>query len=282
MSMLKLSANISLLYPELDFLARVAAARRAGFRAIEVMYPYEHSASDLARELRDNGMVLSVLNAPPGNYADGDRGLAVLPGQEEAFRSSIEQAVDYALQTQCKNVHVLTGNLPSQVDRNAYEETLRRNLIYAAQRLAKDGITLLLEPLSRYVLPHYSMTTVAQASHWYEEIRRAGFDNVALQIDLYHTQMEEGNLAARIQQYRAKIAYIQIAGVPGRHEPTEGEINYRYLLELLDSSGFDGWVGCEYIPKHGTDSGLAWAREWGLLKPQGAPLSSGPQNAVVA
>jgi Hydroxypyruvate isomerase len=267
--MLKLSANISLLYPELDFLARVGAASRAGFGAIEVMYPYDHCATELAKALRDHGMRLSVLNSPPGDYGGGERGLAAVPGQEQAFRLSIEQAIDYAMETQCSNVHVLTGNIPTGAQYSDVEPTLHDNLLHAAERFAQAGLTLLLEPLSRYVLPRYSMTTVEQASFWYHVIKDAGFDNVALQVDLYHTQMEQGNLAALIQQYIAEIAYIQIAGVPGRHEPTVGEINYRYLLELLESLQFDGWVGCEYIPQGDTDGGLAWAREWGLLK---APL----------
>lgn len=281
-SMLKLSANISMLYPQYDFLSRIGAARRAGFSAIEVMYPYEHSPVALANALRDHGMVLSVLNAPPGDYASGDRGLAAVPGHAAAFRSSIEQAVDYALETECLNVHVLTGNLPLDASPNECEATLLENLLYAAERFAKARLTLLLEPLSRYVLPRYSMTTVEQASHWLGELKAAGFNNVALQIDLYHTQMEQGNLAALIQRYRSEISYIQIAGVPGRHEPTEGEINYRYILQFLASLQFEGWVGCEYIPKHDTDSGLEWAREWGLLKPLAQSLAAAGERGAAA
>lgn len=263
--MLNLSANISLLYQELPFLERIGAASRSGFRAVEVMYPYEFSAPAVAQELRSRNMTLSVLNAPPGDYPNGERGLAALPGREREFRDSLAQAVEYAKVTQCTNIHVLTGNLPGDADQDLITRTLRENLLYCAALFTRNGLTLLLEPLSRQMLPSYSLTRVEQASYWLHELINSGYPNVGIQMDLYHTQMEQGNLAALIQQYINEIAYIQIAGVPGRHEPTVGEINYRYLLDLLQSLGFMGWVGCEYIPKDLTENGLVWARDWGLL-----------------
>ncbi|WP_237173645.1 hydroxypyruvate isomerase family protein [Paracandidimonas lactea] len=267
--MLKLSANISLLYPDLPFLQRVEAAAQSGFGAIEVMYPYEHNADDLAHALRKFGLTLSVLNAPPGDYAAGERGLAAIPGREQDFRDSITRAIDYANVTGCQNVHVLTGNIPAGAPSEAVRQTMLVNLIYAAERFAPHGIALLLEPLSSQVLPDYSLTRVEAASELLQAIRHAGCANVGLQVDLYHTQMEQGNLAALLRRYCDEIDYIQIAGVPGRHEPTVGEINYRYLLDLLASQGFEGWVGCEYTPREDTDTGLAWARSWGLLNSTG-------------
>jgi hydroxypyruvate isomerase len=264
--MLKLSANISLLYPERDFLARPEAAAHSGFQAVEVMYPYDYRADALAAALRRHGLELSVLNAPAGDYAAGQRGMACIPGVQDDFRASIEEAIGYAQVTACRNVHVLTGNRPANVDDADCERVLRENLLHAARRFAESGLVLLLEPLSREVLPRYSVTTVEQAAYWHGELRRAGFENVALQVDLYHTQMEEGNLATVLQRHRDAIRYVQLAGVPGRHEPTVGEVNYRYLLELLESWKFDGWVGCEYIPQGDTDQGLQWARDWGFLK----------------
>ncbi|KAA0892856.1 hydroxypyruvate isomerase family protein [Pusillimonas sp. ANT_WB101] len=272
--MLLLSANISLLYPELPFLERVGAAASSGFSAVEVMYPYAFSAHDLAKELRAWGLTLSVLNAPPGNYTDGERGLAALPGRENAFKQSLHEAVEYAHVTQCTNVHVLTGNLPQDADERLVAETLHSNLNYAATLFDANGLMLLLEPLSRQMLPAYSLTRVEQALERLQVLKSAGHTNVGLQLDLYHTQMEQGNLAALIQRHFHDIEYVQIAGVPGRHEPTHGEINYRYLLELLQSLGFAGWVGCEYIPQGLTDAGLDWARDWGLLKPSTDALST--------
>lgn len=264
--MLKLSANISLLYPELPFLDRVDAAVRSGFGAVEVMYPYAFDARELKEALDCSGATLSVLNAPPGDYQGGERGLAALPGREADFRESLETAVHYALTTQCGNIHVLTGNVQAGLDEALLEATIHRNLSHAAALFAQHGLTLLLEPLSRQMLPDYSLTRVEEASRWLQVLKAEGHDNVSLQVDLYHTQMEQGNLAALLRRYLPEISYIQIAGVPGRHEPTIGEINYRYLLDLLREQRFSGWVGCEYVPMHATDAGLAWARDWGLLK----------------
>ncbi len=271
MSMLKLSANVSLLYQEFPFLERVEAAARSGFHAIEVMYPYEFSAHELSRMLRLENMTLTVLNAPPGNYANGERGLAALPGREQEFRDSLNLAIEYAKITRCASIHVLTGNLPAGADKRLVMRTLRENLFYCADLFARNGLTLLLEPLSRKMLPFYSMTRVEDASYWMGELKKGGYTNVGIQMDLYHTQMEQGNLASLIQQYIDEITYVQIAGVPGRHEPTVGEINYRYLLELLQSLDFRGWIGCEYIPRHATDDGLSWARDWGLLNSEDSP-----------
>lgn len=264
--MFTLSANISLLYPELPFLERVGAAARAGFRAVEVMYPYDHDPSRFANALLSNGLTLSVLNAPPGNHAAGERGLAAIPGKEQAFRNSLNEAIDFATITRCSNIHVLTGVIPEGACYQKVRETLRVNLIHAAKLFAEHGMNLLLEPLSAQVVPNYSLTRLEAASEWVNELHTEGCTNVHLQVDLYHTQQEQGNLAALLQKYFAQISYIQIAGVPGRHEPTVGEINYRYLIDLLVSLGYCGWIGCEYLPEGNTDSGLAWARNWGLLE----------------
>jgi len=263
--MLNLSANVSLLYQELPFPERIGAAARSGFRAVEVMYPYACPAHVLSGELRAYDMTLTVLNAPPGDYLKGERGLAALPGREREFRYSLDEAVAYAKATGCTNIHVLTGNTPDNADSGLVAYTMRENLLYCADLFARHELTLLLEPLSRQMLPSYSLTRVEEASGWLRELNNSGYANVGIQLDLYHTQMEQGNLAAMIQNYIQEITYVQIAGVPGRHEPTVGEINYRYLLDLLQTLGFAGWVGCEYIPRYMTEEGLGWARDWGLL-----------------
>lgn len=271
--MFNLSANISLMFQEFPFLERIGAAACSGFRAVEVMYPYEFSAHDMAEKMRSWNVMLSVLNAPPGDYMIGERGLAALPGRVTEFRDSLKQAIEYANTTQCTNIHVLTGNLHDDIDQFEVMSTLRSNLLYCAELFAENGVTLLLEPLSTQILPSYSLTRIEDASYWLRELGNNGFRNVGIQMDLYHTQMEQGNLAQLIKRYFNEITYIQIAGVPGRHEPTVGEINYRYLLNEIRELGFKGWVGCEYIPEHKTDIGLKWAREWGLLTQQNSCIS---------
>lgn len=260
--MLKLSANISLLFGELPFLSRFQAAAQAGFYAVESMYPYDQRVEDMARELRMHGLTQSVINLPPGQAAAAEKGLAALAGRERDFDQSLELGLEYALGLGCERVHLLTGNLPSGHTLGDVRPTLVRNIERALLHFEPHNIMVLLEPLSRQMLPDYSLSRVEDAVSL---IRDIGSPNLRLQLDLYHTQMEEGNLAALIERYEAYIDYIQIAGVPGRHEPNVGEINYAYLLDLLQQRGFSGWVGCEYIPVANTLDGLAWARDWGLL-----------------
>jgi len=263
----KLSANISLLYGELPFLQRFEAAALAGFSAVEAMYPYDQRVDDMARALRAHALTLSVINLPPGNAAAAEKGLAALPGRQRDLDQSLELGLEYALGLECKRVHLLTGNLPAGMTLQDVRPELLRNIERAVRYFEPHGIIVLLEPLSRQMLPRYSLPRVEDAIALIEDIASP---SLRLQLDLYHTQMEQGNLAALIERYESHIDYVQIAGVPGRHEPTVGEINYRYLLTLLQQQGFSGWVGCEYIPQAGTDDGLRWAREWGLL-PRPAP-----------
>ncbi|WP_160350148.1 TIM barrel protein [Bordetella sp. 15P40C-2] len=260
--MLKLSANVSLLFSELPFLERFQAASAAGFYAVEAMYPYEFSAQDIAREMRASDLQLSVINLPPGDSARAEKGLAALGGRERDFEQSLEKGLEYASALECQRVHLLTGNLPAGVALHEIRPTLIRNIERALRYFEPHGIVVLLEPLSRQMLPHYSLTRVEQAVALIDDI---GSPDLRLQLDLYHTQMEQGNLAALIERYQAYIDYIQIAGVPGRHEPTVGEINYAYLLKMLEDRQFIGWVGCEYVPQGDTRQGLQWARDWGLL-----------------
>lgn len=265
--MLKLSANISLLFAELPFLERFKAAANAGFTAVETMYPYDQDPVRMAEQLDAHGLEMSVINLPPGDYAAGERGLATLPGREADFDRALETGLAYASRLRCRRVHLLTGNLDRGMTFAEARPTLRRNIERAADYFAGRDILVLLEPLSRAMLPHYSLTRVEQAL---ELIHDIGAPNLRLQLDLYHTQQEQGNLAALIERCYDDIDYIQIAGVPGRHEPTVGEINYGYLLDLLQARGFAGWIGCEYVPAAGTLDGLAWARDRKLLpQPRG-------------
>ncbi|MGY6270942.1 hydroxypyruvate isomerase family protein [Achromobacter denitrificans] len=269
--MLKLSANVSLLFGELRFIERFRAAAEAGFSAVEAMYPYDQRVDDMARELRSSGLELSVMNLPPGNAESAEKGLAALPGRQRDFDRSLELGLEYAQGLGCKRVHLLTGNLPPGATLSDVRSTLTKNIERAVRYFEPHGIIVLLEPLSRQMLPGYSLSRVEDAVSLIEDI---GAPGLRLQLDLYHTQMEQGNLAALIERYGTHIDYIQIAGVPGRHEPTVGEINYEFLLALLQRRNFTGWVGCEYVPRGGTLDGLQWARDWGLLPQRGAARRS--------
>lgn len=260
--MLKLSANVSLLFGEHPFLARFEAAAQAGFCAVEAMYPYDHGIEEMAQELAAHALELSVINLPAGNAAQAEKGLAVLPARQYDFDQSLDTGLAYAIGLGCQRVHLLTGNLPAGATLTDVRPMLIARLEQAVRHFSPHGITVLLEPLSRQMLPDYSLSRVEDAVALITEIDSP---HLRLQLDLYHTQMEQGNLAALIERYDAHIDYIQIAGVPGRHQPNVGEIHYPFLLALLQQRGFAGWVGCEYIPQGESLQSLQWARDWGLL-----------------
>jgi hydroxypyruvate isomerase len=257
----KLAANLSYLFTEVPLIQRFGAGASAGFGGVEVLNPYEVEAPAIAEELRKHGLTQVLLNTPAGDPAKGERGLAALPGREADFMASFERALSYAQATDCKRLHVLAGVAPKDRPRVEAEETYIANLRRAADRVAGDGITLQLEPLNTRDAPGYFISTTGETLRLIERINRP---NVALQFDLYHCQIMEGDLATHVHALKGRFTHVQIAGVPGRHEPDVGEINYRYLLELLDETGYQGWVAAEYRPKAGTRAGLGWARPWGI------------------
>ena len=251
------AANISMMYSELDFFERFGAAANAGFKGVEILFPYEYSALEIKQKCIETGLSLALFNTPPGILANGDRGLAAVPGEEERFDAAFNQAMEYAeiLGTRC--VHVMSGIVPDGGNRRQHQATLVSNLKRAAPVAAERGKTLLIEPINTFDVPGYFLNYQAQARSVIDEV---GADNVKLQFDIYHCQIMEGNLAARLKEYFDLIAHIQVAGNPGRHEPDIGEINYPFLFNLIDDLGYDGWVGCEYKPKAGTESGLGWLK----------------------
>ncbi|MGO8921041.1 MAG: 2-oxo-tetronate isomerase [Stellaceae bacterium] len=257
----KLAANLHFLFQELPFLDRFAAAADCGFRGVECLFPYEAPAEAIAERLQRHRLTLALFNLPPGNREAGERGLGALPGRERDFMAGVEQALGYALATGGRRIHVLSGVWPEGRDKEAGARVLIANLRRAADLVAPHGIELLLEPINPRDIPGYFLTTPRQAVAILDRVERAA---VRLQLDLYHCQIVAGDLARHIQELLGRIAHIQIAGVPERHEPDRGEINYPYLLDLLDSLGYDGWVGCEYRPAAGTRAGLGWARRWGV------------------
>jgi hydroxypyruvate isomerase len=257
----KLAANLSFLFQELPFLDRFAAAADAGFRGVECLFPYDTPAAAVAERLERHGLTQVLLNLPPGDMAAGERGLGALPGREADFMAALDTALAYARTTGCRRLHALSGLWPADRRREEGEAVLAANLRRAAERAAVQGVVLLVEPINTRDLPDYFLSTTKEAL---AILDRVASGHVKLQLDLYHCQIMEGDLATHLRGLAGRYAHIQIAGVPDRHEPDGGEVNYGYLLELLDDLGYDGWVGCEYRPRAGTVEGLGWARRWGI------------------
>ena len=255
----KFAANISMLFTELPFLDRIDAAKAAGFAAVEFQSPYAVPASELAARLEHSGLPAVLFNAPMGDAAASERGLAAQLGRERDFDASIETALLYARALGTKQIHVLAGRVSGE--RAAQEAIYVANLKRAAERAARDGVTLLIEPLNARDNPGYFLNSTAAGIALLD---RMGCANVALQFDLYHCQITEGDLARHIRALFGLYAHVQIANVPDRHEPGEGEIHFPFLFDLFDELGYAGWIGCEYRPKGGTRAGLGWGRRWGI------------------
>jgi hydroxypyruvate isomerase len=251
----KFAANLTMMFNEVPFPERFAAAAKAGFKAVEFLFPYDHAPQEVAQWLRENNLQNALFNLPPGDWAAGERGIASLPGREQEFRASVARALDYAQALGTQRLHVMAGLLPQGAERSRHRETYIENLRYAAREMAGHGRMLLIEPINTRDIPGYFLNSQADA----HAIRAAvGEPNVKVQMDFYHAQIVEGDLAMTFKKYFDGIGHIQIASVPSRNEPDDGEVNYRYLFRLLDEAGYDGWVGCEYRPRGRTEDGLGW------------------------
>jgi hydroxypyruvate isomerase len=258
-SMAKFAANLSMLYTEHGFLDRFQAAAEDGFSAVEFLFPYAWPAVELAARLRGAGLSQALFNAPPGREDAGERGLACLPGREAEFRDGLARALEYADALACPRIHVMAGLAPADADPARLRETYVRNLAWAAEAASKAGRDVLIEPINTRDIPRYFLNRQADAHAVVDEI---GASNLKVQMDLYHCQIVEGDLETRIWQYipTGRVGHIQIAGVPARHEPDVGEVNFPYLFGVLDDVGYDGWIGCEYRPAAATRAGLDWFR----------------------
>lgn len=253
----KFAANLTMMFNEVAFPERFAAAARAGFEAVEFLFPYDHMPQEVAQWLTENKLTSALFNMPPGDWAAGERGIASLPGREQEFREGVLRALEYAQAMGTKRLHAMAGLLPDGADRNRHRETFIENLRFAAREVGKHGITLLVEPINTRDIPRYFLNTQAEG----HAIREAvGEPNIKVQMDFYHAQIVEGDLAMTFRKHFSGIGHIQIASVPTRNEPDDGEVNYRYLFRLLDEMGYDGWVGCEYRPKGRTEDGLGWMK----------------------
>jgi hydroxypyruvate isomerase len=258
----KLAANLSMMFNEVPFLDRFAAAAAAGFGAVEFLFPYDHQPEVVAQRLRDARLVQALFNMPPGDWIGGERGIAALPGREAEFAAGVERALVYAEALACPIVHAMAG-LADGADERA-SATYIANIRAAADILAPAGKRVVLEPINGRDMPGYFLNTTAQAVGFIEAIDRP---NVALQLDLYHAQISEGDLERKIRTLLPLTAHVQIAGNPARHEPDVGEVNYAYLLGVLDAVGYAGWIGCEYRPAAQTTAGLGWAKAYLMPAP---------------
>lgn len=253
----RFAANLSLLYNEFAFLDRFEAAAADGFEAVEFLFPYEWRAQEIAARLRANGLRQVLFNAPPGDAAKAERGLAAVPGREAEFRASIAQAIAYAEALDCPSVHVMAGCMTTGADRAAIDRIYAANLLWAAEQFAASGRDVLIEPLNPRDVPGYPISRQDEAHRIVEAV---GAPNLKVQMDLYHCQIVEGDVAMKLRAWlpTGRVGHLQIAGVPERHEPDRGELNYPYLFDVIDEAGFDGWIGCEYRPAAGTSAGLGW------------------------
>lgn len=255
--MVRLAANISLLFTEVPFPERFDAAAGAGFAAVECQFPYRWPADELARALGRSGLQCVLVNAPPGDFDLGDRGLAAVAGREDEFRASIEQARRYAEALACPRVHVMAG---LAADPRASDRYVQR-LGWAAEQLAEVGAAVLIEPLNRRDFPGYLLSSTLQAER---VIAAVGRPDVLLQFDTYHLQILEGDLLTTFLRCQEVVGHVQIAAVPDRGEPDHGEVDHHWLLARFDAAGWDGWVGAEYRPVGATIEGLGWAAAHGV------------------
>ncbi len=263
--MTQLAANLTMLFTELPFLERFEAAAKAGFKAVEFLFPYDFEVAEVARRLKDNKLQLVLHNLPAGNWAAGERGIACHPNRVAEFQDGVRLAIDYARVLGTPRINCLAGILPAGVLPAQAQATLVANLRYGAQALKAEGMVLLMEPINTFDIPGFFVNRTAQALAIMDEV---GSDNLFLQYDIYHAQRMEGELGATLRAHLGRIGHIQLADNPGRNEPGTGEINYRYLFNLLDELGYQGHIGCEYKPHQagpgGTEAGLGWVAAHGL------------------
>jgi len=255
----RFAANLTMMFNEVAFLDRFAAAADAGFDAVEFLFPYDHAPEEVAARLERARVKNVLFNLPPGNWAAGERGIGAVPGREREFRDGVARALRYAEALGTPTLHAMAGLVPPGADRGACRAAYVENLRFAAAELARRGLLLVIEPINGRDFPGYFLQTQADAHAIREEV---GAANLKVQMDLYHAQIVEGDLTVKIRRWAPQVGHVQIASVPDRHEPDGGEVDYRHVFRVLDEVGYAGWVGCEYRPARGTAEGLAWFAPW--------------------
>lgn len=253
--MLKFAANLTMMFNEVPFLERFEAAAKAGFKGVEYLFPYDFEPAVLKAALDKNQLTQVLFNMPPGDWAQGDRGLACLPDRVTAFQEGVHEAIRYANVLQCHQIHAMAGLVPADANVLEYEQTYIKNIQYAADHCAAHDLRVLIEPINLRDMPRYFLTTQKQAEALLVKINRP---NVFIQLDLYHCQIMEGDLMKTIERLGDKFCHIQIASVPERHEPDQGEVNYAWIFKKLAECRYPGWIGCEYRPEGNTQAGLTW------------------------
>lgn len=259
---MRLCANLSMMFNEVPFLDRFAAASSQGFKGVEFLFPFDHPASEIRARLDDAGLTQVLFNAPPGDWAGGERGTASLPGRRQEFRDGIHRALDYAGELGNDLVHVMAGIPPASLRPGTAAALYAANLDWAADQSKAQGVTLVIEPINHRDMPGFFLNTMAQGAAVVEALGR---DRLGLQFDIYHCQITEGDLTTRLKSLMPLIAHIQIADVPGRHEPGTGEIGWRFIFDAIAHLDYGGWVGCEYRPLGDSAKGLAWREQYGVI-----------------
>ncbi|HYO27669.1 MAG TPA: hydroxypyruvate isomerase [Azonexus sp.] len=255
----KFAANLTMLFNEVDFLDRFKAAREAGFRGVEYLFPYAYPKEQLVELLSLNDLTQVLHNLPAGDWANGERGIAVLPDRVGEFQDGVGKAIEYASALGCKQVNCLSGIAPTGEDSDKLRETFVANIRFAGQQLKSSGIKLLVEAINTFDIPGFYVSRTQQTL---DLIDAAGSDNIFVQYDIYHMQRMEGELAATIKKNLPRIAHMQLADNPARNEPGSGEINYPFLFDYIDKLGYTGWIGCEYKPATTTTNGLGWLKPY--------------------
>src|SRR5436190_2623847 len=261
----RFAANLAYLFTERPLIERFAAAAAAGFRAVELQLPYDHAPSAVRAELERHGLTVLGVNTAPGQSAVGEFGVTAVPGREQEFAAVFKQALDYITAIGGCQIHCLAGRVPPE-QRPAAEATFIRNLTWAADAAREKNVTVLIEPINPRDRPDYFLT---RAEHAADIIAKVERPNVRIQFDFYHAQIVGGDLIKRFEKYFPLVGHVQIAAVPTRGEPDEGEVNYVQILAMLDRIGYGKWVGCEYKPRARTEDGLSWARPYGITPRHG-------------
>jgi hydroxypyruvate isomerase len=251
----RFAANLSMMFTEAPFLHRYELAAKAGFTAVEFLFPYAFSVEEVTAPLVKYGLKQALFNLPPGNWDTGEKGIAALPGREDEFAQSLETALDYAKATKAPIVHLMAGFPPQDANMADVERVYKANLAKAADFFAPHGINVGIEPINRRSMPGYFLHTLKQAVGYIEAL---GKPNIRLQFDFFHVQMEEGCVALKLRENFKYIGHCQLAGAPERNEPDTGELRYEYLYNVIDELGYEGYIGCEYNPAKGTEAGLGW------------------------